>query len=148
MKINYREIIKSVEALDIRFPTSLQQDGSDAVHTDPDYSAAYVIITTESGKKGYGMTFTLGRGTNIVCTAIDTMKFLLENKSLDDIYGNFSSFWRQLTSEPQLRWLGPEKGVIHLATSAITSALFDLWGRLEKKPVWKLLTDMTPEVSY
>lgn len=75
------------------------------MHTDPDYSAAYVVITTETGKKGYGLTFTLGRGTNIVCTAIDTMKFLLENKSLDEIYNDFASFWRQITSEPQLRWV-------------------------------------------
>lgn len=106
---------------------------------------AYVVLTTESGKSGYGSTFTLGRGTNIVCNAIDTLKFLVEKRSLDDIFKNFGSFWRQLTSEPQLRWLGPEKGVVHLAVSAIVASLFDLWGKLENKPVWKLLCDMEPE---
>ncbi|CAG9806215.1 unnamed protein product [Chironomus riparius] len=145
MKINYGEIIAKVETFDIRFPTSLQQDGSDAIHTDPDYSVAYIVITTKSGKKGYGMTFTLGRGNNIVCCAIETLKFILENKSVDEIYQDFGGFWRKLTSEPQLRWLGPEKGVLHLAVSALISSLWDLWGRLERKPVWKLLSDMTPE---
>lgn len=106
---------------------------------------AYVILTTESGQKGYGSTFTLGRGTNIVCNAIETLKFLIEKRSIDDIFKNFGLFWRELTSEPQLRWLGPEKGVVHLAVSAIVASLFDLWGKLERKPVWKLLSDMEPE---
>lgn len=92
------------------------------------------------------MTFTLGRGTNIVCTAVESMKYLVENQNLDEIYSNFGLFWKKLTNESQLRWLGPEKGVTHLAVSAIINALWDLWGRLEKKPVWKLLVDMTPEV--
>lgn len=83
----------------------LQQNGSDAIHTDPDYSVAYVILTTKNGIKSYGMTFTLGRGTNIVCCAIDTLKFMLENKSVDEIFSDFGVFWRKLTSEPQLRWV-------------------------------------------
>lgn len=165
MKINYGSAIEKVEAFDVRFPTSLEGDGSDAIHTDPDYSVCYVVISTSDGKKGFGMTFTLGKGTNIVCTAVDAMKFLLEGEKLDDIFGGFGMFWRKLTSESQLRWvsqlivmldidpeyclvkLGPEKGVMHLACSAIINALWDLWGRLEGKAVWQLLTDMEPEVS-
>lgn len=105
MKINYGEVIKSLDTFDIRFPTSLEQNGSDAIHTDPDYSMAYVVLTTESDKKGYGSTFTLGRGTNIICNAIETMKFLVEKQSVDKIFKDFGSFWRKLTSEPQLRWV-------------------------------------------
>lgn len=104
-----------------------------------------MILTTENGSKGYGSTFTLGRGNNIVCKAIEAFKFLIEKRSIDDIFRNFGSFWRELTSEPQLRWLGPEKGISHLAVSAIIASLFDLWGKLENKPVWKLLSDMEPE---
>lgn len=140
-------MIESVQVIDIRFPTSLEGNGSDAIHTDPDYSVAYVVLTTNDNLKGYGMTFTLGKGTQIVCTAVDALKFLLEKQPLKEVFGNFGLFWRKLTSEPQLRWLGPEKGVIHLACSAIINALWDLWGRIEGKPVWKLLSDMEPEVS-
>lgn len=105
MKINYGSIIKSVETFDIRFPTSLEGNGSDAIHSDPDYSVCYVVITTSDSIKGYGMTFTLGKGTNIVCTAVETMKFLLEKQPIDDIFSNFGIFWRSLTSESQLRWV-------------------------------------------
>ncbi|CAO1413293.1 unnamed protein product [Diamesa tonsa] len=145
MLINYGISIQSMEVKDVRFPTSLQQDGSDAIHTDPDYSVAYVVLKTSDGQQGYGLTFTLGRGNNIVVTAIETMKHLIVGQNLDDILNDFAGFWRKLTSDSQLRWLGPEKGVMHLATGAIINALYDLWGRLEKKPVWKLLADMTPE---
>ncbi|CRK86713.1 CLUMA_CG000546, isoform A [Clunio marinus] len=145
MKINYEKTVKSVEAFDIRFPTSLSGDGSDAIHSDPDYSVCYVIIRTNDDLKGHGMTFTLGKGTNIVLNAVENLKFLVENQSLNEIYKNFGLFWRKLTSESQLRWLGPEKGVMHLAVAAIVNALWDLWGKLEGKPVWKLLTDMEPE---
>lgn len=89
----------------------------------------------------------IGKGTEIVCTAVNCLKFLLENKSLDEILNDFGAFWRKLTSESQLRWLGPEKGVVHLASAAILNALWDLWGKLEGKPVWRLLSDMEPEVS-
>jgi L-fuconate dehydratase len=105
MRINYGLVIESVETFDIRFPTSLSGDGSDAVHLDPDYSLCYVVITTSKGSKGYGMTFTLGKGTNIVCTAVESMKFLLENQELDVILRDFGMFWRKLTSESQLRWV-------------------------------------------
>lgn len=83
----------------------------------------------------------------MVCTGVKCLKFLLENQSLDVILRDFGKFWRKLTSESQLRWLGPEKGVVHLASAAILNALWDLWGKLEGKPVWRLLSDMEPEVS-
>lgn len=105
MKINYGSIIESVETFDIRFPTSLEGNGSDAMHSDPDYSVCYVVIKTSDNISGFGMTFTLGKGTNIVCTAVDSMKFLLEKQKLDDILNDFGTFWRKLTSESQLRWV-------------------------------------------
>lgn len=109
MRIDYGSVIESVETFDVRFPTSLEEAGSDAVHTDPDYSVCYVIITASDGLKGHGMTFTLGKGTNIVCTAVESMKFLLENQQLDEILGDFGMFWRKLTSESQLRWVRKRK---------------------------------------
>lgn len=115
------------------------------MHTDPDYSCAYVTIKTNKGIEGYGLTFTLGRGTEIVVQACKSMSYLVKGENANNIFTNFGIFWRKLTSESQLRWIGPEKGVIHLATAAIINALWDLWARIEKKPVWKLLTDLTPE---
>ncbi|CAG9822126.1 unnamed protein product [Phaedon cochleariae] len=137
--------IVSLDVKDMRFPTSLHADGSDAMHTDPDYSCAYVIIRLQNGLEGYGLTFTLGRGTEIVVEAIRTLSSIVVGKVVTDIYKEFGAFWRSLTSESQLRWIGPEKGVTHLATAAIINALWDLWGRLVKKPVWQLLADMEPE---
>ncbi|XP_068976272.1 mitochondrial enolase superfamily member 1-like [Bombus flavifrons] len=138
-------LITEVEVKDIRFPTSLLADGSDAMHTDPDYSCAYVVIKTNKGIEGYGLTFTLGRGTEIVVQACKSMSYLVKGQNVNEIFTHFGSFWRKLTSESQLRWIGPEKGVIHLATAAIINALWDLWARIENKPVWKLLTDLSPE---
>ncbi|XP_076287925.1 mitochondrial enolase superfamily member 1 [Lasioglossum baleicum] len=138
-------VITDVDVKDVRFPTSLLADGSDAMHTDPDYSCAYVTIKTDKGIEGYGLTFTLGRGTEIVVQACKSMAYLLKGQNTADIFAGFGSFWRKLTSESQLRWLGPEKGVTHLATAAIINALWDLWARLKNKPVWKLLVDLTPE---
>ncbi|KAF6199129.1 hypothetical protein GE061_007154 [Apolygus lucorum] len=137
--------IIGVQVKDIRFPTSLQHDGSDAMHTNPDYSCAYVILNTDSEHKGYGLTFTCGNGTEIVVAGVNAMKNWVVGKQAYDIFNDFASFWRKLTSDSQLRWIGPEKGVMHLATAALINALWDLWGRLEGKPVWKLLSDMTPE---
>src|SRR5215470_9997754 len=108
--------ITGLRALDIRAPTSRFLDGSDAVHSDPDYSAAYVILDTGTGLFGHGMTFTIGRGTEVVCAAINALAFLIVGCDLDDITADFAAFHRRLTNESQLRWLGPEKGVIHLAT--------------------------------
>ncbi|XP_053688676.1 mitochondrial enolase superfamily member 1-like [Sabethes cyaneus] len=137
--------ITTLDAKDIRWPTSLGAHGSDAMHTDPDYSCVYVTINTAEGTYGNGLTFTLGRGTDIVLLAVKAMKCHVENRTTASIYGNFASFWRDLTSESQLRWIGPEKGVTHLAVAAIINALWDLWGKIRGVPVWKLLTDMEPE---
>src|SRR5689334_12876467 len=136
--------ITSLEALDLRFPTSRTMAGSDAVHKDPDYSAAYVILKTDGVLEGHGLTFTVGRGNELCVAAIESMRFLVVGKRLEDITADFAGFWRSLASESQLRWLGPEKGVIHLALAAIVNAVWDLYAKHERKPVWKLLADMTP----
>ena len=130
---------------DIRFPTSLEHIGSDAVHTDPDYSAAYVTLVTDGPHTGHGLTFTLGRGTGVVCAAIEELGRLVVGRTLDEITADWGRFWHSLTQESQLRWLGPEKGVTHLATGAVVNALWDLWARVEGKPLWKLVVDLTPE---
>uniref|UniRef100_A0A3Q3R7M9 Mitochondrial enolase superfamily member 1 n=1 Tax=Monopterus albus TaxID=43700 RepID=A0A3Q3R7M9_MONAL len=130
---------------DVRFPTSLQQHGSDAMHSDPDYSAAYVVIDTDLGLKGFGLTFTLGKGTEIVVCAVEALAGLVIGKPLQEIVSDFRGFYRLLTSDSQMRWLGPEKGVIHLATAAVLNAVWDLWARAEGKPLWKLLVDMDPK---
>ncbi|WP_437398727.1 L-fuconate dehydratase [Flagellimonas lutimaris] len=132
---------------DIRFPTSRTLDGSDAMNPDPDYSAAYVILETDSpdGHEGHGLTFTIGRGNEICATAIKSMSHLIEGKSLKSLTSDMAGFWRMITGDSQLRWLGPEKGVIHLATGAMVNAIWDLYAKVEEKPLWKLLADMTPE---
>ncbi|GIY64559.1 mitochondrial enolase superfamily member 1 [Caerostris extrusa] len=137
--------IENLEVKDVRFPTSLTGDGSDAMHTDPDYSCAYVKLTLSDGTCGYGLTFTIGKGTEVVVTAVKALAPLVVGKAIQSIYDDFARFWRDLTSDSQLRWIGPEKGVIHLATAAVVNALWDLWARREGKPLWKLLADMTPE---
>ncbi|XP_072169847.1 mitochondrial enolase superfamily member 1-like [Diadema setosum] len=139
--------IVAVDVKDIRFPTSLEGHGSDAMHTDPDYSCAYVIIKTDAGDglEGHGPTFTIGRGTEVVVAGVNALVPFVVGVNLSEIFGDFASFWRKLTSESQLRWIGPEKGVIHLATAAMMNALWDLWAKREGKPLWKLLVDMTPE---
>jgi L-fuconate dehydratase len=132
---------------DIRTPTSRTLAGSDAVHTDPDYSAAYVVLRTDapSGIAGHGMTFTLGRGTEVCVAAVHALAPIVVGRSLESLTADMASFWRALTGESQLRWIGPEKGAIHLATAAIVNAVWDLWAKAEGKPVWKLVADMTPE---
>jgi L-fuconate dehydratase len=138
--------IMDITAKDIRFPTSRSLDGSDAMHTDPDYSAAYVILHTDSDDyEGHGMTFTIGRGNELCVAAIESLAPLLVGQSLADITANMGVFWRTLVSDSQFRWLGPEKGIIHMATAALVNAVWDLWAKVEGKPLWKLLTDMTPE---
>nr|XP_054771806.1 mitochondrial enolase superfamily member 1-like [Lytechinus pictus] len=139
--------IVSIEVKDVRFPTSLEGHGSDAMHTDPDYSCAYVIIRTDAGDglEGHGPTFTIGRGTEIVVAGVKALIPYVVGCKLAEIFGDFATFWRKLTSESQLRWIGPEKGVIHLATCAVMNALWDLWAKMAGKPLWKLLVDMSPE---
>src|SRR5947207_4958028 len=137
--------ITDLEVLDLRFPTSRTHAGTDAVHVDPDYSAAYVVLGTDAGIDGHGLTFTIGRGNEVVAAAIEAYRPLVVGRQLADITANFAAFWRSLAGESQLRWLGPEKGVIHLALAAIVNAVWDLRAKIERKPVWKLLADLTPE---
>jgi L-fuconate dehydratase len=139
--------ITDVVVRDIRFPTSRSFDGSDAMNPDPDYSSAYVVLKTDSpdGLEGHGLTFTIGRGTEVCVAAVNALKRLVIGRDLDAITANMGAFWRVITGDSHLRWLGPEKGVMHLATAAIVNAVWDLWAKAEGKPVWKLLADMTPE---
>ena len=136
--------ITDLETIDLRFPTSRTAAGSDAIHKDPDYSAAYVILKTSEGLEGHGLTFTIGRGNELCVAAVHAMRHLVVGRRLADITADFAGFWRSLASESQLRWLGPEKGVMHLSLAAIVNAVWDLYAKAEKKPVWKLLADMTP----
>ncbi len=139
--------ITNLIARDIRFPTSRSLAGSDAMNPDPDYSAAYVVLDTDSpdGLEGHGLTFTIGRGNELCVAAILALKPLVIGKTLDSFTSNMGAFWRMITGDSQLRWVGPEKGVIHLATAAVVNAVWDLYAKREKKPLWKLLVDMTPD---
>ena len=138
--------ITDLRVLDVRFPTSLSLDGSDAMNPDPDYSAAYVVLTTDRGDgvEGHGLTFTIGRGTEIVVAAVEALRPLVVGQTVAAFTSAPGAFWKHLTGDSQLRWIGPEKGVIHLATAAVVNALWDLWAKLESKPLWKLLADLTP----
>ncbi len=140
-------VIKEVEVKDVRFPTSKTLDGSDAMNPDPDYSAAYVILKTDHPDQieGHGLTFTIGRGNELCVMAIKSLSYLVVGKSLDSFTSDMGAFWKMITGDSQLRWLGPEKGVIHLATGALVNAVWDLYAKVEKKPLWQLLADMTPE---
>lgn len=139
--------ITALEVRDIRFPTSKSLDGSDAMNPDPDYSAAYVILKTDhpQNMEGHGLTFTIGRGNEICAAAIKAMSHLVVGKSLESFTANMGAFWKMVTGDSQLRWLGPEKGVIHLATGALVNAVWDLYAKTEGKPLWKLIADMSPE---
>jgi L-fuconate dehydratase len=139
LKINHAHVI------DLRFPTSREHIGSDAVNVDPDYSAAYCILETDQGPKGYGLTFTLGRGTELCVEALRYLSRFAVGRTLSSITDDLGAFYRLLTSDSQFRWLGPEKGVIHLATGALINAVWDLYARVEGKPLWKLLSDMDSE---
>jgi len=139
--------ITGVEALDIRFPTSRERDGSDAMNPDPDYSAAYVILRTDHprGLEGHGLTFTIGRGNELCVAGVRALAPLLTGLTLEEIKTDMARFWRRLTSDSQLRWVGPEKGVLHLATAAVVNAVWDLYAKTEGKPLWKLLAGLDPE---
>jgi L-fuconate dehydratase len=139
-------LITKVETKDIRFPTSNQLIGSDAMNKDPDYSAAYCILHTgHPTLQGHGLTFTIGRGNELCVQAIHSLAYLIEGRTLESLTQNMGAFWQHLTGDSQLRWVGPEKGVIHLATAAIVNAVWDLWAKVESKPVWQLLSAMSPE---
>jgi L-fuconate dehydratase len=139
--------ITRVQTHDIRFPTSRALDGSDAMNADPDYSAAYVVLHTDAGDgiEGHGLTFTVGRGNELCVAAIEALAPLVLGLGLDEIAADMGAFWRRLVGDTQLRWVGPEKGVLHLATAAMVNAVWDLWAKVEGKPLWKLLADMSPE---
>src|SRR5215212_542231 len=136
-----------LSARDIRFPTSRSLDGSDAMNPDPDYSAAYVVLHTDSpaGLEGHGLTFTIGRGNEVCVAAIQALAPLVVGRALESFATDMAGFWRHITGDSQLRWVGPEKGVIHLATAAVVNAVWDLWAKAAGKPVWRLVADMTPE---
>src|SRR5579859_4991343 len=135
----------------VTFPTRRSSDlsgaGSDAMNTDPDYSAAYVALETDhaDGLAGHGLTFTIGRGTEVCVAAIDALAPHVVGATVEELVADLGGLWQRLVTDSQLRWLGPEKGVIHLATAAIVNAVWDLYAKVEEKPLWKLLADLTPE---
>jgi L-fuconate dehydratase len=137
--------ITSVETFDVRFPTSRDLDGSDAMNEDPDYSAAYVVLHTDASLRGHGFAFTLGRGTEVEIAAIEALAPLVVGADVEELRADMGGFWRRLVGDSQLRWLGPEKGVMHMATAAIVNAVWDLHARRAGVPLWKLLADMAPE---
>jgi L-fuconate dehydratase len=139
--------ITNVIVRDIRFPTSATLDGSDAVNVDPDYSATYVTLETDSprGLRGYGLTFTNGRGNEVCVAAVHALKHHVLGQAMESLVSNLGGFWKELTSDSQVRWLGPEKGAIHLAAGALVNAVWDLYARMAGKPLWKLLVDMNPK---
>jgi L-fuconate dehydratase len=139
--------ITSLATYDIRFPTSRELDGSDAMNPDPDYSAAYVVIRIDApyGLEGHGFAFTIGRGNEVQVAAIRALEPFVVGLPLDDTLADLGGLWRRLVHDSQLRWLGPEKGVVHMAISAVVNALWDLRAKRAGKPIWKLLADMSPE---
>jgi L-fuconate dehydratase len=138
--------ITGLEVLDVRFPTSRSLDGSDAMNPDPDYSAAYVVLHTDEGDglEGHGLSFTIGRGTEVVVAGVRALEPLVVGRSTDELFADLGGFWRELVGDSQLRWIGPEKGVIHLATAAVVNAVWDLAAKRARVPLWKLLVAMTP----
>jgi L-fuconate dehydratase len=138
--------ITAVRTYDVRFPTSVGRDGSDAMHKDADYSAAYVVLETDSpGLAGYGFTFTIGRGNDLVTEAVRQRAVPLVGRDVDGLCRDLGAAYRELGADSQLRWLGPEKGVVHLALAAVVNALWDLAARRAGKPLWRLLGEMSPE---
>jgi len=137
--------ITGIRTEDLRFPTSDSLDGSDAMNPDPDYSAAYVVLETDGSHEGHGLTFTIGRGNEICVAAIEALGALVTGLELDWITEDMGRFWRHITGDSQLRWIGPDKGAIHLATGAVVNAAWDLWAKEAGKPVWQLVGEMSPE---
>jgi len=138
--------ITSVDVHDIRFPTSRYKHGSDAMNPDPDYSAAYIVLkTNQPGLEGHGLTFTIGRGNEICCTALKAISYHVEGQTLEAITRDWCMFWHKIISDSQIRWLGPEKGVVHLATGALVNAVWDLQAKAKQKPLWQLISEMSPE---
>ncbi|WP_245679491.1 enolase C-terminal domain-like protein [Actinomadura hibisca] len=140
-------VITRLDTRDVRFPTSRELDGSDAMNPDPDYSAAYVVIRTDDpgGHQGHGFAFTIGRGNDVQTAAIRALAPYLEGRPLDAVLDDLGGFWRTLVHDSQLRWLGPEKGVVHMAVAAVVNALWDLKAKRAGLPLWRLLAGLTPE---
>jgi L-fuconate dehydratase len=136
--------VTGFEVLDVRFPTSLGAHGSDAMHTDPDYSCAYLVLETSGEHTGHGFTFTLGRGTEIVCTAIRSLVPSIVGAEDEALFADLGGLARRLASDSQMRWIGPEKGVLHLATAAVLNAVWDLYAKTRGKPLWELVATMPP----
>ena len=138
--------ITALDVVDLRFPTSRSLDGSDAMNPDPDYSAAYVIVRTDDpdGLEGHGLTFTIGRGTEVVVAGVHALEPLVLGRTTEELFADMGGFWRSLVGDSQLRWIGPEKGVMHLATAAVINAVWDLYAKRAGKPLWRLLAEMTP----
>ncbi len=138
--------IVALDCYDVRFPTSLEHDGSDAMNPDPDYSAAYAVLRTDADDlQGNALCFTIGRGNDIVVAAIEALRPYVVDKSVEEITGGLGRFSAELIGDSQLRWLGPEKGVMHMAIGAVVNAAWDLAAKVAGKPLWRLLADMTPE---
>src|SRR5215813_11674827 len=138
--------IIELETHDIRFPTSRELDGSDAMNPDPDYSAAYVRLQTDVEElAGHGFVFTIGRGNDVQTAALAALRYLVVGRDVDEIVSDLGGFARSLTYDSQLRWLGPEKGVMHMAIGAVINAAWDMAARRAGKPVWQLIAEMTPE---
>jgi L-fuconate dehydratase len=139
--------ITALETFDLRFPTSRFLDGSDAMNPDPDYSAAYVVVRSDDGDgpAGHGFVFTIGRGNDVQVAAIDALRPLLVGCQLEPLLADLGSTWRRLVHDSQLRWLGPEKGVMHMAIGAVVNALWDLKAKRAGVPLWRLLSDLSPE---
>ncbi|TNY22720.1 enolase C-terminal domain-like protein [Rhodotorula diobovata] len=139
--------VTSYTVEDLRFPTSLDEAGSDAMNKDGDYSAAYCTLRTDDGQVGYGLTFTIGRGNDIVCSAVEQVASRLVGWKTEELFtaAGMGRMWHYLLADSQLRWIGPEKGVIHIATAAVVNAAWDMYARHEKKPLWQLVADFTPE---
>src|SRR5690242_17296140 len=140
-------LITAVETFDIRFPTSRELDGSDAMNPDPDYSAAYVVLRTDAGDglEGHGFTFTIGRGNDVQVAAIGALRHHVIGRSIQQLCADPGSLSRDLIGDSQLRWLGPEKGVMHMAIGTVLNAVWDLAAKLEGKPLWQLLGHADPE---
>jgi L-fuconate dehydratase len=140
-------LIIDLETFDVRFPTSRQLDGSDAMNPDPDYSAAYVVLRTDApdGLCGYGFVFTIGRGNDVQTAALAALRPFVVGRRVADVIHDLGAFARSLTHDSQLRWLGPEKGVMHMAIGAVINAAWDMAARKAGKPVWRLIAEMTPQ---
>src|SRR6185437_3436922 len=139
--------ITSLEAFDVRFPTSRQLDGSDAMNSHPDYSAAYVVLRTDAADEsaGYGFVFTIGFGNDVQAAAIAALSSLVVGRDVGEVCGDLGAFARSLTGHSHLRWLGPEKGVMHMAIGSVINAAWDLAARRARKPLWRFIAEMPPE---